>query len=296
MKKNHSTRFQTIGVIGKHKDTEAIETLKSLRDAMIHHQRNIVLEKNTSDLLPGHKFPVKPIEQLSEATDLIIVIGGDGNFLHAARTLSLYSTPVLGINRGHLGFLTDIHPQTLNAELEAVLNGGYTEEERFLLHMQVERDGKIVAKGNALNEILLTHGGLGKMIEFEVYVDDQFVKHQRADGLIVATPTGSTAYALSANGPILHPSLDAIVLVPMCPHTLSSRPIVVEGNRQITLVISKHNKIHPKVSCDSQIDYATEPGDTVQIVKQKQLLRLIHPKQYCYFETLRSKLQWGQKL
>ncbi|MBI4356656.1 MAG: NAD(+) kinase [Gammaproteobacteria bacterium] len=288
--------FQTIGVIGKQQDTEALETLKILRDALLQQNRTLLLEEQTASLLPGHSFSVKPMPELAACSELIIVIGGDGNLLNAARALSLSKTPVLGIHRGHLGFLTDIHPTALEEELLEVLSGQYYQEKRFLLSLRIEHQGKVTATGNALNEVLLSHGSVSKMIEFEVYIDEQFVYSERSDGLITATPTGSTAYALSADGPILHPSLDAIVLVPLCPHTLSSRPIVVEGNRRIKLVPSAHNKVYPKVSCDSQIVFPTVPGDEIHIEKQKGHLNLIHPKRYCYFKTLRNKLHWGRKL
>lgn len=288
--------FQTIGIIGKLNDLAALSTLKLLCEALLHQKRTLILEEHTSTLLPGHSFLVKPMTELALWCELIIVIGGDGNLLSAARTVSLSNTPVLGIHRGYLGFLTDIHPKALEKELLEVLNGQYIQETRFLLTATIEHLGKATATGNALNEVLLSHGGLGKMIEFEVYIDEHFVYSERSDGLITATPTGSTAYALSASGPILHPSLDAIALVPLCPHTLSTRPIVVEGSCQIRLVISSHNKIYPKISCDGQIHFPTEPGDIVHIKKQKEPLHLIHPKRYCYFETLRNKLRWGQKL
>lgn len=290
------TQFKTIGVIGKQHDTDAIETLKTLKRVLTEFKLKIILEDKTAALLPGHQLEVKAMHGLGESCDLIVVIGGDGNLLNAARELCRYDTPVLGINRGHLGFLTDVNPHSLEEELTDVFSGAFEIEERFLLSVSLERDGCIEHQGNALNEIMLFHGGIGKMIEFEVYVDDDFVCSQRADGIIVSTPTGSTAYALSANGPILHPELDAIVLVPMCPHTLSSRPIVVDGNHKITLVASPYNKIYPAFSCDSQLHFSIAPGDILHIEKQKDTLNLLHSHTYCYFETLRDKLQWGQKL
>lgn len=288
--------FKTIGVIGKQQDTEAIETLKAMKAVLSDFNVAIILEEKTATLLPGHSLEVLPLIKLGAACDLIIVVGGDGNLLNAARAISLAETPVLGINRGHLGFLTDIHPHALNEELSQVLEGQYSIEERFLLNVDLERDGNIEQHGNALNEVMLYHGGIGKMIEFEVYVDDDFVCSQRADGMIVSTPTGSTAYALSAHGPILNPDLDAIALVPLCPHTLSSRPIVVKGNSKITLVASPYNKIYPAFSCDSQLHFSIAPGDVLHIRKQPERLKLVHPQTYCYYETLRNKLQWGQKL
>lgn len=294
MDKNHS--FRNIGIIGKQRNAEAFETLKVLKAYLYSEHLEMVFEEKTSLDLLGQHVKTSSLEQLSKQCDLAIVIGGDGNLLHAARTLAKGQLPVLGINRGHLGFLTDINPHSIEAQLGPILRGDYIQEKRFLLTTKVFRNKTALYEGNALNDIVLSQGGVGKMIEFEVYINDQFVYSVRGDGLIATTPTGSTAYALSANGPILHPELDAMALVPMFPHTLSSRPIVVKGNSRIKTVVSMHNTIYPQLSCDSQMHFSVAPGDTILIDKQKEQLILIHPANYCYYETLRTKLQWGQKL
>lgn len=288
--------FKRIGLIGKHRNLEAIETIKALLKFLDENHLETYLEKKTAEAVPGHGVPACELNTLAQNTDLVIVVGGDGNMLTAARELSKAQVPVLGVNRGTLGFLTDICPQSFEKEITQVLQGAYIKEQRFLLETEIFRDKEVTGAGNALNDVILSQGSMGKMIEFEVYIDDQFIYSQRSDGLITATPTGSTAYALSANGPILHPDLDAIALVPLCPHTLSSRPIVVKGSSTIKVVLSVGNEIYPRMSCDGQEHHSLAPGDTLIIKKQKELLTLIHPIDYCYYGTLRSKLQWGKKL
>jgi NAD+ kinase len=203
---------------------------------------------------------------------------------------------VLGINRGSLGFLTDIRPDELEVEVAKVLDGHYLVENRFLLQAEVRRHNEAIGQGDALNDVVLHPGKSTRMIEFEIYIDGQFVCSQKADGLIVATPTGSTAYALSAGGPIMHPKLDAIVIVPMYPHTLSGRPIVVDGNSELKIVVSKDLQIYPQVSCDGQNHFTCAPGDTITVSKKPQKLRLIHPLDHNYYEVCRTKLGWGSRL
>uniref|UniRef100_UPI0025877027 NAD(+) kinase n=1 Tax=uncultured Pseudomonas sp. TaxID=114707 RepID=UPI0025877027 len=206
------------------------------------------------------------------------------------------AAPVLGINRGKLGFLTDIRPDELETKVAEVLDGQYLMETRFLLDAFVERGGEMIGQGDALNDVVLHPGKSTRMIEFELYIDGQFVCSQRADGLIVATPTGSTAYSLSAGGPIMHPKLDAIVVVPMYPHTLSSRPIVVSGDSTLSILVSPNMTIYPQVSCDGQNHFTCAPGDTVTIQKKPHKLRLIHPLDHNYYEICRTKLGWGSRL
>jgi len=214
----------------------------------------------------------------------------------AARALCRCNIPVLGVNRGGLGFLTDIPPDELEARVGEVLAGKYMVETRFLLDAFVRRGEEQLGTSEALNDVLLHPGKSARMIEFELYVDGQFVYSQKSDGLIVATPTGSTAYSLSAGGPIMHPKLDAIVVVPMYPHTLSSRPIVVDGNSELKVVVSADMTIYPQVSCDGQNHFTCAPGDTLHVAKKAQKLRLIHPLDHNYYEVCRTKLGWGSRL
>jgi NAD+ kinase len=227
--------------------------------------------------------------------DLIIVVGGDGSLLSAARMAIDVNTPVIGINRGRLGFLTDILPQDIETQLSAVLDGHYAEEKRFLLQTRIFDQENTYFEGNALNDVVLGRGSETHLIEFDVYVNDQLVSHFRSDGMILSTPTGSTAYSLSAGGPIMHPQLNAIVLGPMFSHSLSSRPLVIDGEAKIELHISQFNETDLRISCDGHESRMVKPGQKVAIKKNSHELRLLHPLDYHYYDTLRSKLGWESK-
>ena len=289
-------QFRNIGLIGRIGSVQVVETLKRLKNFLLHEGYQVILEDTTATVLPGHGLQVSTRKLMGEICDLVIVVGGDGSLLGAARALANYNVPVLGVNRGQLGFLTDISPLELEEKVGEVLAGEYIEESRFLLDMYLKRDGEPISYGCGLNDIVLHPGKSTRMIGFELYIEGQFVYSQRSDGLIVATPTGSTAYALSAGGPIMHPRLDAIVLVPMFPHTLSSRPIVVDGNSEIKIVIGESNETYPHVSCDGQIHVTCAPGDSITITKKPQKLRLIHPINHNYYQTCRDKLGWASTL
>jgi len=288
--------FKNIAIMSRHRTPGAAQTLAQLKDFLQGNQLNVVLEEHSADDIAAHGLPVIPREDLGKHCDLLIVVGGDGSLLNAAHAVVDQSIPVLGINRGRLGFLTDIDPLHMEEQLTSVLEGEFVEEPRFLIDAQIERNGVIENQGCALNEVVLYAGDLARMIEFEVYVDKQFVFSQRSDGLIVATPTGSTAYALSAGGPIVHPSIPTLTLVPMFPHTLSNRPIVLPGDAQLEIIIASTLEIYPGVSCDGQAPVLLTPGDKIHLRKKDKALRLIHPKDYNYFHVLRSKLDWGKQL
>lgn len=278
MKFNHIALF---GRIGKN----ISDTLIDIKNYLLKQNISVVVEENTAKMIPDHNSPTFLESDIPSDVDLIIVVGGDGSLLNAAHCALPHHLPVLGINRGRLGFLTDIHPNELY-KIGDVLNGKYITEKRFLLQAKNGDD-----LGIALNDVVLSPGE-AQLIEFDIVINEQFVCQQRADGLIIATPTGSTAYALSAGGPILHPNLNAIVLVPMFPHTLSNRPIVIDGDAKIELIISDHNQTAPFISCDGQHRIPVAPGKTITIQKNKELLELIHPEKYEYFATLREKLGW----
>lgn len=224
--------------------------------------------------------------------DLIVVVGGDGSLLSAARLAIKVNVAVLGINRGRVGFLTDISPYDFENELDKIFEGNFLTEERFLLKMNISGDKY---QENALNDIVVSRSEETYLVDFSIYIDNEFVNHYRADGLIFATPTGSTAYALSAGGPIMHPKLDAIVLVPMFAHTLSERPLVVSADSKIELEILKKNEYSLKISCDGHVSHQLTPGQRVKIEKDKRILKLLHPLNYHYYDTLRIKLGWGRK-
>lgn len=258
--------------------------------------KELVLESRLAELVEDTSIPRASLDEIGEDSDLVIVVGGDGSLLSAARTLAKYETPVLGVNRGRLGFLTDISPDDIAVQVPAVLAGEYTRESRFLLDARVVREGKTVGRADALNDVVVNSGTSAQMIEFELSINGVFVYRQRADGLIISTPTGSTAYSLSGGGPIMHPTLDAVVLVPMFPHALSSRPIVVDGNSEIRLDILQRNRIHPPVTCDGQVNMTARPGDSVLVSKKPHRLTLLHPLGHSFYASCRDKLRWNTAL
>lgn len=288
--------FSTIGLIGRMGGDKTVYTLTRLIKFLERENKHVLLDDMLTRDLPSHHCEVASREQLGQRCDLVIVVGGDGSLLGAARSLAKYKVPVLGVNRGRLGFLTDISPEEIEDKVAEVLAGKFMIESRFLLDMAVTRNGKPVGQGDALNDVVLHPGQAIRMLEFELYIDGQFVYSQRSDGLIISTPTGSTAYALSGGGPIMHPRLEAIVLVPMNPHTLSSRPIVVDGNSEIKILVGDHNTVNPHVTCDGQIHVVAEAGDEIHIHKKPHRLQLIHPLNHNFYETCRSKLGWGSHL
>lgn len=287
--------FEVVGLIGRVKNAGVKETLKILIDFLHHLGKKTHIDADTAAALDDSSLSTLPRNELGKHCDLVIVVGGDGSLLNAAQTLVQDEVPVLGINRGSLGFLTDINPGELT-KIKAILEGQYTLEKRFLLSATVELHNEVLGKGDALNEFALIPDAVPHILEFEVFIDEQFVCSQRSDGLIISTPTGSTAYSLSANGPILNPSLDAVVIVPMFPHTLSMRPIVINANQKIRVNLTPNNFTSSRLAGDGQTYINLPPGSHFTITKKPQQLHLIHPLDYDYYETLRSKLHWGHKL
>ncbi|MBK4765412.1 MAG: NAD(+) kinase [Pantoea sp. Brub] len=290
--------FSCIGIISylNHFDGPNLADIYTiLWNWLINQGYKVIVEdciaKQISSKIIEHNITITDI---ANQADLAIVIGGDGNMLSAARILSQYAIKVIGINKGHLGFLTDLNLKNLEYQLDAVLQGKYITEKRFLLELKIVSK-KTTRTYYAMNELVLHSGIVAHMIEFEVYVDQKFAFSQRSDGLIIATPTGSTAYSLSAGGPIITPLLEAISLVPMFPHTLSARPLVISSNSKITLKLSSYCT-NIKISCDSQIIIPIHKKDNILISRSRNLLNLIHPEKYCYFNTLTSKLGWAKKL
>ena len=276
--------FRNIGIIGRLNSNKVIETIRRLSRYMVDEGYHVILDDRIAEVMPGHGMQVSNVNLLGEICDLVIVVGGDGSLLGAARALARFNTPVLGINRGRLGFLTDISPDDGMCDaVQAVLDGEYIEERRFLLDA-------------ALNDVVLHPGKSARMIAFDLYIEGQFVYNLRSDGLIVSTPTGSTAYSLSGGGPIMHPRLDALVLVSMFPHTLSSRPIVVDGKSEIKIVVDASQGLYPTVSCDGQSHIPCAPGDSITIRKKSHKLKLIHPKGHNFYEICRTKLGWSSNL
>ena len=287
-------QFKTIGLTARN-NIEIVDSLQAvIRFLEQNSGTNILLDENIANLLDGNKHPLFSMDNLGSNFDLVIVVGGDGSLLQVASSLADHDLPVTGINRGTLGFLTDILPGDIESTLQPILDGEFKIESRFLLELSIGA-GEQNYLGSALNDIVLHPGKAVQMIEFELYIDNEFVYNQASDGLIVATPTGSTAYAMSAGGPIMHPRLDAIVIVPINPHSLSSRPIVVEGNRELTLVVGDRHNILPQLSCDGAMSHSCSPGDRITIRKKQKELKILHPADYDYYETCRSKLGWSHR-
>lgn len=289
------SEFSCIGLIGRLGSDAVAYSLKRLVAYLNTRNIKVLLDSETGAVVPDASVTRVRREQLPSLCDLVIVVGGDGSLLGTARLMAGTDVPLLGINRGRLGFLTDISPDDIEAKVGEVLDGAYESEERFLVQATVRRHGKVMGQSLALNDVVLHPGQFIRMIDFELHIDGNFVYQQSSDGLIISTPTGSTAYALSGGGPIMHPSLDALVVVPMNPHTLSSRPIVVSGNSDIRLVVGEQRDVHPHVTCDGQAHIVTQTGDEVQIIKSPNRLKLVHPTGHHFYEVCRSKLGWASR-
>ncbi|MGF1526478.1 MAG: NAD(+) kinase [Candidatus Competibacterales bacterium] len=286
--------FNTIGLIGKFGDASINPTLAHVALLLRRRSRRILLDEETAKLVPPNGLPTASRRQLGRQCDLAIVVGGDGTLLNAARSLVDFRVPLLGVNLGRLGFLTDVSPSRLDTLLDEILQGRFREDERSLLHAQVVRDGQAITQADALNDVVVHKRDMARMIEVDTYIDGSFLNAYRADGLIIATPTGSTAYALSSGGPIIHPTLEAVIVVPICPHTLTHRPIVLNADQTVEVMVNPANSPHIQVTCDGQVGLALEPGDRVVIRRKRRKLRLIQPMDQDYFQVLRAKLHWGQ--
>ena len=287
--------YQRILLAGRSGIPGVEETLAELISHLKPLCSQIFCTESTHKLIQSDAVTPLPEADLAGRVDLLVVVGGDGSLLQAAHLATRHDLPVIGINRGRLGFLTDICPHSLD-QIDAVLKGDHNCENRFIIQATLQQpSGELPTPAQiALNDVVLQPGGAAQMIAFDVFVDDQLVYEHRADGLIIATPTGSTAYALSGGGPILQPQLPALAIVPMFPHTLSSRPIVVSANNTIRIVVSPNQKTRPLLSCDGNIGTPVEPGGEITVTLHNKRLKLLHPKSYNYYKTLRDKLNWEQ--
>lgn len=275
--------FSCVGIIGKN-DPRVANTVRALRERLAAEGCSSLSEQEAGDRLA-----------LAKRCQLVIVVGGDGTLLSAARDLAASGVPILGINLGRLGFMVDVNPSEMGEILSQVLRGEYVAEERLLLSAHVQRqNGATLGPFLAVNDVVIRNQAAIRMLEFETWLNGQYISQHRADGFIVSTPTGSTAYALSGGGPVLHPGLQALALVPICPHTLSDRPIVVGADRAVRIVLRGAAASSAMFTCDGQTTESLAPGDAVLISKASESLRLIHPRNYNYFEILRNKLHWGR--
>ena len=286
------TSFKCIGLVARVASEQVRESLLNVEQFLESQDTEIVFEQGSAAMLGSNSRDVVLLEDMGSRCDLLIAVGGDGNILSAARAMAPHRVPILGINRGKLGFLADISPDEIEDRLREVLSGDYTTEEHFLLEGEVEGHEEIPC---ALNEILVHSANMPKMIEMDLYVNGKFVYTQNSDGLIVSSPTGSTAYALSAGGPIMHPSLDAVVLVPMFPHSLTSRPLVIPGDDEIKSGLGSETGVPAKVSFDSNLEFQLEPGNSIVIRKKKERLLLVHPPGHSFYDVCRSKLDWATR-
>ncbi len=288
--------FQTAGVVARAGSELVRDSTVAVINTLQSRGVRVLVEERTAQMLPLKGLDCVPRDQLGIQSDLIIVIGGDGSLLGVGRDLCDCVKPILGVNRGGLGFLAGVAPDVIDAELSRVLTGDFSAEDHFLLQAEVVEENGETKRSLALNDVVIHAGGVSHMLEFSVFVDHEWVYDQRGDGLIVASPTGSTAYALSAGGPIMHPSLDAIVIVPMFPHTLTSRPLVVSGNSEIRVRVKNAALTLPKASCDSQVHLEVAPSAMLRIRKHPVPLRLLFPVGHSFYGSCRSKLDWATRL
>ena len=288
-----SNAFQTVAITGNWRDPKAGESIATLTRHLLDRGCAVAVGG-------GYRGPELPAaarrpedDALTDGANVVIAVGGDGTMLYAARIAVAADLPLLGINRGRLGFLADVSPADMLAAIDQVLAGEHEREQRRLLHAEIlsESGG---AKGTALNDVVVKRLDSGRMFEFETLVDGVYVNTHGGDGFIVATPTGSTAYALSCGGPILTPQLDALVLAPICPHTLSDRPIVIPGNSRAEIRLREQDEDQAAVCCDGDVIGQIGAGDRLRVTASENFLELIHPPGYDFYEILRGKLHWGR--
>ncbi len=285
--------FKTIGIIGKPSDTRIADTLGVLYHFLKRNHYSIVMDFHTAELLPGMDVEVCAIDRIGQYCDLVITAGGDGTFLNAARVIAEYDVPLIGVNLGRLGFLADISSNELISTLSEILSGRFREERRYLLRTKIMRDQQVIHEETAVNEVVIHRWVTPSMIEIVTTIDGVFLNSQRLDGLIISTPTGSTAYALSAGGPILHPALNAIVLVPLNPHTFSNRPIVISDEAEIAISFNQTKQINALVTCDHIQIPEVLISDKILIKKDPKPFRMLHPEGNDFFTTIRKKLHWS---
>jgi NAD+ kinase len=287
-----NAHFRKAALIGKYQSPDVGESVLAIARNLRERGLTVWIEQGTASSIGGvADHAIVTYEQIGAEADLAIVIGGDGSMLNTARRLAEYAVPLVGVNLGRLGFLTDISRSDALARLGEILDGRYTERLRFMLDAEVLRGGNRVFHTLALNDVVVNKGEIGRMIEFDLSIDGEFVYTQRSDGMIVSTPTGSTAYALSANGPILHPSVGGIALVPLCPHALTARPVTIPDSSRIDIMLQPPHDA--RVHFDGQARFDLRAGDCVRMTRSPHSVRLLHPEAYSYFAMLREKLHWS---
>jgi len=288
-----SPAFACVALIGKSNSPEIATSLRALAGSLRARGCEVLIEQETAPLVDAG-LRVADYDAIGRDANLALVVGGDGTMLSAARNLVRHGVPLAGVNQGRVGFMTDIALSDMQSAVDALLDGRYTVEERTLLEAEVQREGKPVLRTIALNEAVVGRGTQGRLIEFQLYLDGEYVYTLRADGVIVATPTGSTAYALSAQGPILHPSVPAFALVPLNPHTLSARPVSVSDRCAIEIVLVRARDA--RVHFDGFALNDMGQGDRLLLRRSDDAIRFVHPPGYSYFGMLREKLRWSESV
>jgi len=285
-----SREFKTVGLWGRLSESNVAEPALQV----LTHLRKRGIEVFASNQSDGKQFTAAnrvDESELAAHVDLVVAVGGDGTLLHAARHVAALDVPLLGVNRGRLGFLTDISPEHMLDAIDAILAGDYLTERRLMLAATIRGGTEPLF---ALNDVVLQKGETGRLLDFTTVVDGVYVNTHRGDGLIVATPTGSTAYALSCGGPIIQPNVDALVMVPICPHTLSDRPLVLPAKSTIEITLDPGSRSGAHVVCDGEALGRLAEGNSLAIALATQTVTLLHPRDYNYYELLRSKLNWGR--
>ncbi|HET7764157.1 MAG TPA: NAD kinase [Burkholderiales bacterium] len=286
--------FKTIALIGRNDSTGIAKALTTLGEYLRNQGRAVLVETETAATNGVSGFPLADYGEIGARADLVVVQGGDGSMLSAARSLAGRDVPMVGVNQGRLGFMTDIAASKMIDAMAEILAGRHTIEERTMLAAELHRDGAVTLDTLALNDAVVNKGSVGRLIEFVVNIDGEFVYDLRADGLIVATPTGSTAYALSSDGPIVQPSVPGFALVPISPHTLSNRPIMISDRS--TIAISLKRAVDARLHFDGQLQRDLQEGDRVVIRRARHTIKFVHPPGYSYFAMLREKLHWSEGL
>jgi NAD+ kinase len=282
-----------VGLVAKPDATEAQRVVRQLLDWLSARGLTVVLEKETAGLAPAATVASAPKSDLPGQVDALLVLGGDGTLLSMARAIGDLGVPILGVNLGGLGFLTATTLEEMLPALDALLAGGMAVEERMMLAARLVRGGQPVDDYIALNDVVITKSAMSRIIDLAVSVDGRHATSYRADGLIISTPTGSTAYNLSAGGPILFPTMDAVVLTPIAPHTLSNRPIVLPGAQRIDVTLRVDQEV--MLTMDGQVGVHLREGDTVEVRKASARIRLLRFPQKDFFSVLRTKLKWGER-
>jgi NAD+ kinase len=283
--------FESVALIGKITNPDIRQHVLALARFLDARGIRVMVEQLTARHLDIEGFPIVALNEIGQRAGLAVVLGGDGPMLMAARELVNCGVPLVGVNQGHLGFLTDLTTASMLESISRMLAGEYTREQRLLLGASIVRDGRVESQGHALNDVVISKGGVARLIDLELTINGEFVHRQRSDGLIVSTPTGTTAYALSAGGPLLHPTLDAIVLVPICPHTLSNRPFAINSMSRVEITLCGPDDA--LMHFDGQLHAKLHCGDKVVVQRLEQAVTLLHPLGHSHYAMLREKLHWG---